>query len=343
MHLYKRENGIWYLKFMDDNGRIQRISTGEKVKSKAFKYLVTYIPKPIQIKTPKLTLTEFKTEYLEYAKATMTKETVNNVTHYFNLFCKEFGNACIDNIGSRELEKFLLNYFSVKKYGAHACYRIMKAAFNKAIVWNYLKENPIKKIKLPKLPQRKPHFITEEQLLEIIGYCNNQTLKHIYLTAFYTGMRLREIMNLTWDQVDLNREIINVSNSEFFTTKSKRERSIPICKKLLNLLNPLNVDYNPVEAIKRNIVFYKVYGVPYSCSYVSHKFKKYATNAGLSTDIHFHTLRHSFASVLVSKGASLYHVKELLGHRDFSTTSIYSHLSIDSLISTVNLLDKTLS
>ena len=56
--------------------------------------------------------------------------------------------------------------------------------------------------------------------------------------------------------------------------------------------------------------------------------------------IHFHTLRHSFASNLVQAGVSLYIVKEILGHEDLSTTQIYSHLQKENLISAVKVLDQ---
>jgi integrase/recombinase XerD len=61
--------------------------------------------------------------------------------------------------------------------------------------------------------------------------------------------------------------------------------------------------------------------------YVSKKFKVAVRDSGLNDNIHFHTLRHSFASRLIQKGASVFVVKELLGQEDIKTTQIYSHLT----------------
>jgi integrase/recombinase XerD len=72
---------------------------------------------------------------------------------------------------------------------------------------------------------------------------------------------------------------------------------------------------------------------------ISKQFKKIVRNANLNDKIHFHTLRHSFASLLVQKGVSLYVVKELLGHEDLATTQIYSHLDTSSLLIAIEALN----
>lgn len=71
---------------------------------------------------------------------------------------------------------------------------------------------------------------------------------------------------------------------------------------------------------------------------ISKQFKKIVRNANLNDKIHFHTLRHSFASLLVQKGVSLYVVKELLGHEDLATTQIYSHLQKQNLKDAIGLI-----
>ena len=87
-----------------------------------------------------------------------------------------------------------------------------------------------------------------------------------------------------------------------------------------------------------NYVFKNTKGFKLNESYVSKNFKRAVRNAGLDERIHFHTLRHSFASNLVQNGISLYIVKELLGHENITTTQIYSHLSKDNLFQAIHLL-----
>ena len=73
--------------------------------------------------------------------------------------------------------------------------------------------------------------------------------------------------------------------------------------------------------------------------WVSQYFKKIVRECGMNDRIYFHSLRHSFASNLVQRCASIYVIKELLGHSDIQTTQIYSHLQKDNLVNVVSLLD----
>jgi site-specific recombinase XerD len=97
-----------------------------------------------------------------------------------------------------------------------------------------------------------------------------------------------------------------------------------------------------LRARKENIrfecasVFYDRYGVKLRELTISHKFKKYVRKSGLNDKLHFHSLRHSFASALVISGVSLYAVQKLLGHTTSKTTEIYAHLLPQQLHDEVN-------
>jgi len=139
---------------------------------------------------------------------------------------------------------------------------------------------------------------------------------------------------LKWKSINLNEKLIVVTNDENFTTKSKKEQIIPISEKLMLIFTDLKKNANSSE--KEDYIFGKFPNVRISQDYVSRKFKDAMIEAGLDRRVHFHTLRHSFASNLVQKGSSLYIVKELLGHESITMTQIYSHVSSESLQAAVN-------
>lgn len=161
-------------------------------------------------------------------------------------------------------------------------------------------------------------------------------LKEFCTTAFYTGMRLGEIVNLVWECVDFKRKIIIVKNINGFTTKNKKERIIPINSIIESLM--LDRFSRKNNADNNNYIFYRVMGIKLNEDYVSKNFKVAVRDSGLNDNIHFHTLRHSFASRLIQKGVSLFVVKELLGHEDIKTTQIYSHLQTQNLEEAIGLL-----
>ena len=103
-------------------------------------------------------------------------------------------------------------------------------------------------------------------------------------------------------------------------------------KTVLNIMKQLK-ENSKSEYVFPNKSNYKFYP-----DTISKYFKRAVRLAKLSEAIHFHTLRHSFASNLVRKGVSLYIVKELLGHQDISTTQIYAHLDNSALVNAVELL-----
>jgi site-specific recombinase XerD len=218
-------------------------------------------------------------------------------------------------------------------------YKTLKAAFNKASEWGYITSNPFLSVKLPKVKTKFPVFVNELELNSILIHVRENYLKSFYIVAFNTGLRAGEICSLKWDNINLSLRIITVKNTDTFTTKSKRERIIPInevvFKELLKLKPKiLNISKND----ENGFVFYKQKGVQLLVDFVSKKFKRACRLAKVNEGLHLHSLRHGFASQLVKKGVSLYVVKELLGHSNLKTTEIYSHLENEDLFKAVNLI-----
>ena len=119
-------------------------------------------------------------------------------------------------------------------------------------------------------------------------------------------MRLNEILNITWDWIDFEQDIITIKNSQNFKTKNKRERVIPIHRRIKDIL------LQRISKGNKKYVYYRIFGIRLNGEFISKKFKKAVRAAGLNDNYHFHSLRHSFASILAQRGVSLYTIKELL-------------------------------
>jgi integrase/recombinase XerC len=339
MFLFKR-NGYYHIQYLDEyDKRIRRVTTHKKLKQEALQFLTDFKEKQkAKSNVSLITLSKFTDEFIQYAKANFSKKHVLNIQIAFKRLSQYLGKETIlSNLTVRSLDQFFTELFQETKYGASLYYRALHAAFNKAILWNFIESNPLASVKLPKIPRKLPAFVTKQDLRLIIEKVTTQDLKDIFTFGFYTGCRLSEILNIQWNSISLNNRIIKVANTSTFTTKSRKERIIPICNILYDTLS--NRIPNVLSINQDEYVFCKVKGIPYLPNYVGNNFKKTVRKAKVNPNLHFHSLRHGFCSYLAQKNISLYIIKELAGHADISTTQIYSHLRAEDLMRSVNLLN----
>lgn len=295
----------------------------------------------------KITIEQFTKEYKDFVKSNHSKAYSISVEITFKHLVEFFPKIMeLSSITQRESEKFIDALKNHAPKGYRVYYRNMKAAFNKAVDWGYLYENPFKKIKLPRKQQNQPEFITEEELNKILKHIELKAFKigcpikkkvslliiaDVVKTAYLTGMRLGEINNLRWENVKLDEQYILVGDNKF-TTKGKKQRVIPIEKKMIELLNKRKLSTKCKDDFVFSINGKKIF----TNDYVSKTFKNICREVGIDEIIRFHSLRHSFASNLAQRGVSPFHLKELLGHSSISTTERYSHLNIESLREAIN-------
>ncbi len=295
-------------------------------------------------------LETFANEYKKFIKQNRSAAYYTSVDNSFKHLLDFFkSQRLIQSIGLRETEEFISDLQTKVKPVSHTAsrggegYRVyvrtLKAAFNKAVEWGYVKENYFLKTKLPKRQKVSPVFISSDQLSAISNQIKNEVIKNFVVFAFYTGMRLDEIINLRWKNIDIMTRIITVGDEEFIT-KGRNQRFIPISDEALETIHEQQRRMKAIP-LGDGYVFCKSNGTKFSGDHISRSFKLACENAGVDKAIHFHSLRHSFASNLVQQGVSLYKVKELLGHASITTTEIYSHLNIDSLREAIRTLDSS--
>ncbi len=184
-----------------------------------------------------------------------------------------------------------------------------------------IKENPADNIKSPKIEKKMPEILTVEEVNRLLLAPSGENKKEIRDKAmleilYATGMRVSELISLKLTDVNVNLGYISCSENGKF-------RTIPIdsiSKKTVN--NYINCVR---EAICRDseYLFTNCKGEPMTRQGFWKIIKVYAKKAGIDKDITPHMIRHSFAAHLVSNGADLKAVQEMLGHSDISTTQIY--------------------
>lgn len=344
MFLVKNNKSPYYQIVWFPEGKKTTQSTKTANKKEALRILfdlqkndILQSPKSIIEKEQKdqILLITFKEEYVNYLRPIKSKKYIESIELSFNQLVSFSANIALTSINTKLLDQFISATFARTQRGAHHYFRTLRAAFNKAVEWNYIQSNPFAKIKFPKLTKSYPVFINEDELFVVLSQTKYQYLKELFTTAFYTGMRLGEIINMQWNWIVFSKKLIIVKCTDSFITKNKKERIIPMNEKVFNLLTRrMNLEIHfPNEP-----VFYRLKGKKLHNETVSKQFKTIVKSAQLNELIHFHSLRHSFASTLVQKGVSLFVVKELLGHEDLATTQIYSHLQKQNLFDAVNLL-----
>jgi len=188
-------------------------------------------------KKASIRLSSFVTEYKTYVSNTYSASYLKKaVTPSFNRLQAFLPDMLLNQITSRDIDQFISSVYQKSKYAASLYHRTLRAAFSKAVVWNYLEENPFNKIKSPKVAKSFPVYISEAELIIILNQTEDQLLKDIFTTAFYTGMRLSELLNMKWNWIEFKTEVISIKCSKNFNTKNKRERIIPVHPRVNQIL-----------------------------------------------------------------------------------------------------------
>lgn len=176
----------------------------------------------------------------------------------------------------------------------------------------------------PKVPQRIPHFISVDEVLSILNTlktAKNKSTEILFHLLYGGGLRVSEACNLRWRDVDLNGGILSVLG------KGRKERRIVLPTKSLFILKHFFESKKEV----RNYNSFLWGEKPLNPRTAYQMIRDLGTHTGLTHQLHPHALRHSFATHLLSSGANLRTLQELLGHQSLLATQKYTHLGMDHL------------
>jgi integrase len=256
-----------------------------------------------------------------------------NVTIYratLRLLIEAIGDLPLSSITPRHIDTFKSRRLNViKPVTVNLELRTLKAALNTAKRWNLITENPCDKVKRLSLPDQPPIYFKRDDLEKLLGQIQECWLKDVVVFAVMTGLRRGEIANLQWRDVNLEKRIISIHSSPTFRTKFGKNRLVPLNESAVQLLR-IRMGLSTSDFV------FSLNDKKIFPGWIQAKFKRYVFQAGLGNELHFHSLRHTFASWLVQDGVSIFEVQKLLGHSNIAVTQVYSHLQPETLHATVN-------
>lgn len=189
-----------------------------------------------------------------------------------------------------------------------------------------LSANPVELLDSPRLPMKLPKVLGEAEVAALLSATDPATplgqRDGALLEVLYaTGLRVSELVGLTLKQVDLRRGMVRVRG------KGNKERVVPMVPQAVEKVKLYLSEGRPrlLQGRESHYLFLNRRGGPLSRQGFWKILKHYALKAGVR-DLSPHTLRHSFATHLLSRGANLRVLQLLLGHADLATTQIYTHL-----------------
>lgn len=281
-------------------------------------------------------------EYLEIEK-NCSKLTIRDYRHYLETFVKWHqstqGEKTISDLKLdiiRKYRVYLANFTDqhgqTRKKVTQNYYVIALRSFLRYLIKNDINTLEPSKIDLPKTESRSLKFLEREQVDRLISMADTSKIDGIRDRAilellFSTGLRVSELVKLNRDQINFERREFGVIG------KGGRARVVFVSDRAIEWVNryiserkdpykPLFIRYSGPEIELDNGE--KMRLTPRS---VERLVKKYVRMARLPVDATVHTLRHSFATDLLTNGADLRSVQEMLGHKNIATTQIYTHIT----------------
>ncbi len=252
-----------------------------------------------------------KLQRMRYSKATF-----DNYVIQFRKFLEHIHPKVATDIEEKDIRDYLLYMIDKKK--------VSLSTQNQAInaIKFYLEhvqqgERKVYYAERPRHELKLPTVMSEEEIMALFENTRNAKHKAILFLIYSAGLRMSEVLNLKWEDVDTLRNVIYIRNG-----KGKKDR--------ITLLSPI-AHSNLLEYRKlyrpATWIFEGAPGKPYSARSINCIIKKSARLSGISKNVSAHTLRHSFATHLLERGTDLRYIQTLLGHESSQTTERYAHVT----------------
>ncbi len=273
--------------------------------------------------------------------------SANSVEAYLNDI-KKLAKYCADKHKVKEPDG--ITYEILKEYLVYGsevgvtnrtqarCISSIKSFFKYLVFDGQLENNPTRLLEAPKIGRKLPNILSVEEVDSMLRAVEmfkpeGQRNKAIIEMLYSCGLRVSELIELKLSNINFRQNIVKIEG------KGNKERLIPLSKNAkVEIKQYMKVyrDYLDITSECEDVVFLNKRGSALSRVMVFNIIKHLAKRAGVKKNVSPHTFRHSFASHLVSGGADLRAVQDMLGHESILTTEIYTQLDDRFLRDTIN-------
>lgn len=355
----KSRGNRYYGAYRDKNGVRKQFSTGTtKVREAHIKFaahLQSLWEKEHEPKLRSILLSKFIEEYLasrrgEQISAGQLKELKSSLT----FLQRTIGDFPLQNISVQQCERFITQGWKSEGwsslYTPKKHYQNLSHAFKTAVRWKYIRENPFFQIKKPKPIEQLPEYLSRRETSMFFDSLPDEApwqrrFRNIFLLVVNTGLRLGEVQNLEKRDIDFIKKELYVRAKADWTPKSRKPRVVPLSDDaILAIRGQLieNVKSEKERVRSSRYVFPNPFGFPLSARAIETPFNLKAREIFPERKrLHFHSLRHTYASFLCENGVPLQEIQKILGHSTIRMTEIYARLRNNNFTITLATLNNS--
>jgi integrase/recombinase XerD len=249
-----------------------------------------------------------------------SENTISNYSSQVKLFLEYFNNIATkpSEISEKQIKQWLLlaNSINGRKHRISAVKLFYKLTGKQPLKFKH--------IEYPRSEQKLPIVLSQDEVQKMFDVCENLKHKTILALLYSCGLRVSELINLRWTNIDRSRNIINIIQG-----KGQRDRQVMLDPSLIPLLEKY---YNCYKT--KDYILSGQFSDKYSKGSVGQVIKQLGSKAGVKKRVWTHQMRHNCFTHMVENGTDINLVQKLAGHKKVSTTMVYVHTS-DSLISKI--------
>jgi integrase/recombinase XerD len=250
-----------------------------------------------------------------------SQNTIDNYCSQVSLFLKFFESIATkpSEISERQIKEWLLltNSINSRKHRLSAVKLFYQLTGKQPLKFRY--------IEYPRSEKKLPIILSVEEIQRMFNVCTNLKHRVILALLYSAGLRVSELLNLKWSNIDRSRMIINV-----IAAKGNKDRQVMLAENLIPLLENYYHSYKPMPYILSG-----QFSDRYSEKSVLEVVKQLARKAGINKRVYTHLIRHCSFTHLVENGTDINLIQKLAGHSSPKTTMIYTHIS-HNIISRIN-------